>query len=122
MKTVIVSPRSRTLRTLLQKARREGLIIQSPEGEQFILSPLGGWRAFYVGESEDFAEEVKATSQNKELMKFLAERAKKSKNSKRTPIEKVREELGLNPNVEQKSQFAVKEKKAKYRTPGKKKK
>ncbi len=122
MKTVLVSPRSRTLRTLLQKARREGLILQSPEGEQFVLSPLGGWRAFYVGDSEDFAEEVKATSQNKELMKFLSERAKRSKNSKRTPIEKVREELGLNSAVAQKSRVAVKEKKAKYRASGKKEK
>jgi hypothetical protein len=121
MKTIIVSPRSKTLHALLRKARREGLIPQFPEGEQFMLSPLGGWRAFYVGDSEDFAEEVKATSQNKELMKFLAERAKKSGNSKRTPIEKVREELGLNSIVEQKSQVAVKGKKAKHRASRKKK-
>lgn len=122
MKTIIVSPRSKTLHALLRKARREGLILQSPEGEQFILSPLGGWRAFYIGDSEDFAEEVKATSQNKELMKFLDERTKKSRNGKRTPIEKVREQLGLNSVVEKKSRFVVKEKKAKYRASGKKKK
>ncbi len=87
-----------------------------------MLSPLGDWRAFYVGNSEDFAEEVKTASQNKELMRFLSERAKKSKNSKRTPIEKVREELGLNSTVEQRSQVAVKEKKAKYHAGRKKKK
>jgi predicted transcriptional regulator len=122
MRTVVVSPRSKTLRTLLRQARRKGLILQSPEGEQFVLSPLSGWRAFYIGDSDDFAEEVKATSQNKELMKFLSERTKKSRNSKRTPIEKVREQLGLNSDVEQKSQIAVKEKKANYRASGKKKK
>jgi hypothetical protein len=60
-----------------------------------MLSPLSGWRAFHIGDHDDFAEEVKTTSQNKELMKFLSERAKKSKNGKRTSIEKVREELGL---------------------------
>jgi predicted transcriptional regulator len=101
MRTVIVSPRSRTLHALLRQARRKGLILQSPEGEQFMLSPLGGWRAFYVGDSDDFAEEVKATSQNKELMKFLSERAKKFKNSKRTSIEKVREELGLSAKTKE---------------------
>jgi hypothetical protein len=122
MKTVIVSSRSKSLHALLKQARKQGLILQSPEGEQFMLSPLGGWRAFYIGDTEDFAEEVKATSQNKELMKFLSERVKKSKHSKRIPIEKVREQLGLNPIVEEKSQFAVKEKKAKYRASGKKKK
>jgi len=57
--------------------------------------PLSEWRAFYVGDSDDFAEEVKATSQNKELMKFLDERTKKSKNSKRIPIAEVRKQLGL---------------------------
>ncbi|MEW5938658.1 MAG: hypothetical protein AB1750_03255 [Chloroflexota bacterium] len=57
--------------------------------------PRGKWLTFHVGDSDDFAEEVKATSQNKELMKFLSERAKKSKNGKRTSIEKVREEHGL---------------------------
>ena len=58
--------------------------------------PRDGWLTFHIGDSDDFAEEVKATSQNKELMEFLSERAKKSKNGKRTSIEKVREELGLN--------------------------
>jgi hypothetical protein len=70
MKTVIVSSRSKTLHALLRQARRNGLILQSPEGERFMLTPIGDWEAFHVGDSEDFAEEVKSTSQNKELMKF----------------------------------------------------
>jgi len=63
--------------------------------------PFGNWRTFYIGDSDDFAEEVKATSQNKELMKFLSERTKKSKNGKRTSIEKVREELGLSAKAKE---------------------
>ena len=63
--------------------------------------PSGDWLTFYVGDSDDFAEEVKAASQNKELMKFLSERTKKSKNGKRTSIEKVREELGLNAKTKE---------------------
>jgi hypothetical protein len=62
MKTIIVSSRSKTLRALLKQARKNGLVLQSPEGEQFVLSPLGGWRAFYVGNSEDFAKSLSVNS------------------------------------------------------------
>ncbi len=96
MKTIIVSSRSKTLRALLKQARRNGLILQSPEGERFVLTPIGDWQAFHVGDSQDFAEEVKATSQNRELIKFLAARRTRGK---RIPIEKVRERLGLNPRA-----------------------
>jgi hypothetical protein len=64
MKTIVVSARSKTLHALLKQARKNGLILQSPEGEHFVLAPIGDWQAFDVGESEDFAEEVKATSRN----------------------------------------------------------
>ncbi|HLO29849.1 MAG TPA: hypothetical protein VK249_11975 [Anaerolineales bacterium] len=98
MKTIIVSSRSKALHALLRQARRNGLILQSPEGERFILAPMGDWQAFDVGKSEDFAEEVEATSQNKKLMKFLVERRT---HSKRIPIEKVREQLGLSPKAKE---------------------
>ena len=98
MKTVIVSSRSKTLHALLKQARRNGLILESPEGERFVLTPIGDWQAFDVGDSEDFAEEVKATSRNKELIKFLTERRT---HGKRIPIKKVREQLGLNPGTKQ---------------------
>ena len=74
MKTVTVSPRAKTLHNLLRKARRNGLILQSPEGERFVLTPIGNWIGFDVGDSDDFAEEVKMTVRNKKLMKFLAKR------------------------------------------------
>lgn len=92
MKTVTVSPRAKTLHSLLRKARRKGLILESPEGERFALTPIGDWVGFEVGESDDFAEEVKKTTQNKKLMKFLT---KRRSHGKRIPIEKVREQLGL---------------------------
>lgn len=98
MKTIIVSSRSKTLHTLLKQARKNGIILQSPEGERFVLTPIGDWQAFHVGESEDFAEEVKATSRNKELIKFLAERRTRGK---RIPIERVRERLGLKPDAKE---------------------
>jgi len=62
------------------------------------LAPIGDWQAFHVGDSEDFAEEVKTTSQNKELIKFLTERRTRGK---RIPIEKVRGQLGLKPGAKE---------------------
>jgi hypothetical protein len=96
MKTIVVSPRSKALHALLREARRNGLILQSPEGERFMLTPMGDWQAFHVGDSENFAEEVKATSQNKELMQFLVERRTRGS---RISIDKVRERLGLSPGA-----------------------
>ncbi|MBN2117876.1 MAG: hypothetical protein JW730_14970 [Anaerolineales bacterium] len=98
MKTVVISSRSKTLRALLKQARKNGLILQSPEGERFVLAPIGDWQVFDVGESEDFAEEVKATSQNKELIKFLKER---HTHGKRILIKKVRERLGLDQSTKE---------------------
>lgn len=95
MKTVAISSRAKTLHGLLRKARRNGLILQSPEGERFVLTPIGNWIGFDVGESDDFAKEVKKTVQNKKLMKHLAGRRS---HGKRIPIEKVREQLGLGTN------------------------
>ncbi len=98
MKTINVSSRSKTLRAILKQARRNGLILQSPEGDRFVLAPIGDWQAFEVGNSEDFTEEVKATSRNKELIKFLAERRTRGE---RVSIEKVREKLGLNSGTKE---------------------
>ncbi|MGH7496093.1 MAG: hypothetical protein ACREOO_27375 [bacterium] len=96
MKTVTVSPSAKTLHSLLRKARRNGVILQSPEGERFVLTPIGNWIGFDVGESDDFAKEATKTVQNKKLMKYLVERRS---HGKRIPIEKVRKQLGLNANL-----------------------
>jgi hypothetical protein len=93
MKTVMVSARSRTLNDLLKKARRTGLILQSADGQRFVLTSVEQWEGFDVGADDDFAREVKKTARNKKLMKFLAGRRS---NGKRIPLAKVKEELGLN--------------------------
>lgn len=92
MKTINVSPRAKTLNSLLQKARRNGLILESPEGDRFVLTPLDKWIGFDVGSSGDFAKEVEATGRNRKLMKYLAERRSKNK---RTSLARVKEELGI---------------------------
>ena len=93
MKTVMVSARSRTLNDLLKKAQRTGLILQSADGQRFVLTSVEQWEGFDVGADGDFAREVKKTARNKKLMKFLAGRRS---NGKRIPLANVKEELGLN--------------------------
>lgn len=122
MKTVTVSSRSKTLNEILKLAQKADLIVQSADGTRFFLTRVDEADIFYVGSDDDFDAEIAAARKNKRFMKFLDERTRKSKGSKRTPIEKVREELGLNSIVEQKAQFTVKEKKVKYRASEKRKK
>ena len=92
MKTIVVSTRAKTLNNLFKRARRNGVILQTADGERFILTSLGIWQGFEVGASEDFGEEVKRTVRNKKLMKFLV---KRRTNGKRIPLAKVKDELGL---------------------------
>jgi hypothetical protein len=94
VKTISISPRAKTLKALLKKARRRSLILESADGERFVLAALQGWQGFDVGNNEDFAEEVKRTAQNKKLMKLLTERKKKNGN-KGYSIEAVKQELNI---------------------------
>ena len=81
MKTVAVSSRAKTLTTLLERAKRGGLILRSPDGHKFILAEL-----------DDFNREIELTRKNKKLMKLLDERGKQSKTLKAS---EVRAQLGL---------------------------
>ena len=92
MKTVTVPARAKTLNSLLKKARRSGLILQSMDGQRFVLASLEHWEGFDVGAGDDFAREVKLTVRNKKLMKLLTERRT---HGKRIPFANVKEELGL---------------------------
>ena len=95
MRTVNVSTRSKTLNELLKKARRTGLILRAADGNRFVLAPIEQWEGFDVGDSDDFAEEVKKTAQNKKLAKFMSERRASNKGKPRYSAEQVRKELGL---------------------------
>lgn len=67
MKTVHVSPRSRTLNELLQKAKRGNLILRAADGVEFILAEI-----------DNFDREIELTRKNKKLMAFLEKRAKQT--------------------------------------------
>ena len=68
MKTITISRRARGIHALLKRARRENVILRSPEGEEFILA-----------EVDDFNREIELARQNRRLMKFLDARARQTK-------------------------------------------
>jgi len=67
MRTITVSRRARGVNALLKRARRENVILRSPEGEEFILAEI-----------DDFSREIELTRQNRALMKFLDSRAQQT--------------------------------------------
>ena len=72
---------SKSVNELLRKARRENLILRSPDGSEFILAEI-----------DDFDREIELMRQNKELMKLLDRRGKQRKT---LSIDEARIELGL---------------------------
>ena len=81
MKTITISRRARSVYALLKRARRENVILRSPEGEEFILAEVG-----------DFNREIELTRQNRVLMKFLEARARQAET---VSSEEARTLLGL---------------------------
>ena len=81
MKTITVPKRAKTVNALLRQARRENLIVRSPDGCEFVLTEI-----------DDFNREIELTRQNKKLMKFLDLRAKQNNT---VPLEEVKVQLAL---------------------------
>ncbi len=81
MKTITISRRSRSVHALLRRARRENVILRSPEGDEFILA-----------EVDDFNREIELARQNRALMKFLDVRARQTET---VSSEETRNILGL---------------------------
>ncbi len=81
MKTITISRRARSVHALLRRARRENVIVRSPEGEEFILAQV-----------DDFNREIELARQNRRLMKFLDARARQTKT---VSLEEARRLLSL---------------------------
>jgi len=81
MKTVDIPTQAKTVTSLLKKARKGGLILRSPNGQEFILAEI-----------DDFNREIELTRHNKALMKFLDARGKHTKTLKACEVKK---QLGL---------------------------
>ncbi len=56
MKVVTVSAEQKFLFDLLMKAQEEGLILQTTDGQQFVLLSLEDWQGFDVGDSDDLSK------------------------------------------------------------------
>lgn len=93
MKTITVPADETFLSDLLDSAREEGIILQTDGGQQFVLWSLEKWVGFPVGDSDDFAEEVRVTSEDQLLLDFIAERKSAGP---RIPLADVKKRLGLN--------------------------
>ena len=71
MKTITVSTRSKVLNGLLKMAKQTDLLVQAPDGSQYILLSVTNAEAFLIGDTDDLGEEVEAARKNKSLMQFL---------------------------------------------------
>lgn len=67
MKTTRVSARAKSVNDLLARARRQALILESANGDRFVLASIEGWQAYTLDKGED-------VTKNKRLMKHLKDR------------------------------------------------
>lgn len=81
MKTVPLSDLFAPLAELLQQAQKEALILQTPDGKEFVLAAL-----------DDFAQEVELTRQNPALMTLLDQRGQEKSTVK---LSTLKAQLGL---------------------------
>jgi hypothetical protein len=81
MKVINVSTPTQTLNALLKQARRENIILRTPDGVEFILAEI-----------DDFDREIALTRQNEELMLLLDYRARQGQ---AIGVAEVREQLDL---------------------------
>jgi hypothetical protein len=92
MKVVTIPTEQKFLSDLLMNVEEDGLILQTSSGQQFVLLSLDEWQGFDVGNSDDFAQEVRTTVENKALMVFLAQR---KRNDEPVPMKDIKALLGL---------------------------
>ena len=85
MKAITVPTRAKILNDLLKKARRKEVILESADGQRFVLASIEGWEGFEVGEDDDITK-------NKKLMTYLANRRS---GGKRIPLTEVKAQLRL---------------------------
>ena len=85
MKAITIPTRARTINELLKKARRKEIVLESADGQRFVLASIQGWEGFEVDEDEDITK-------NEKLMNHLASRRS---GGKRIPLAEVKAQLGL---------------------------
>ncbi len=81
MKRIAIASDDVEIRSLLEQANDEDIILQLVDGRKFMLSAV-----------DDFAIEVARTRQNPKLMALLDERAKQTET---IPLAEVKQRLGI---------------------------
>lgn len=81
MKTVDLSVNLPSVADLLQVARRESVVLRSPEGEEFFLALI-----------DDFTREVESLRQNEKFLEFLDVRGQETET---ISLEEVKRRLGI---------------------------
>ena len=81
MKTVNLSGNLPSIADLLQVARRESVVLRSPEGEEFFLALI-----------DDFTREVESLRQNGKFLEFLDTREQETET---VSLEEVKRRLGI---------------------------
>ncbi|MDI6794153.1 MAG: hypothetical protein QME81_15035 [bacterium] len=75
----------KTLNELLKKARRKEIVLESADGQRFVLASIQSWEGFEVDEDDDITK-------NRKLMSHLASRCS---GGKRIPLAEVKAQLEL---------------------------
>ncbi len=95
MRIIKISEQPEIFSEIFKLAQTTDLILQLTDGTSFFLAHVTNEQTFFIGDEDDFEQEIILTRQNKALMKFLDERAAKAKGRRGVPIEEVRHRLGI---------------------------
>lgn len=81
MKTLAITQPDRSVAALLKEAQGENLILQLPDGREYILAEI-----------DSFNQEIKLTRENQSVMDLLALRRKQAK---RVSLAEAKAQLGI---------------------------
>jgi hypothetical protein len=95
MKVITILERSEQLNEIFKLAQTTDLLLKLADGTKFYLAHVTNEQTFFVGDDEDFEQEIIATRRNEALMQFLDKRGARARSQRGTPIEQVRQQLGL---------------------------
>jgi hypothetical protein len=84
VKTVTINKQSKTVNNLLAIAKRQNVVVQTPEGDEFLVVFI-----------DDFDHELARQRCNEKLMVFLDKRYRAARHEKGIPLEEMRQKLGL---------------------------
>ena len=86
MKTIVLKKPSKDMKRLLEIAKNEDIVVELPDGELFMVSPI-----------DDFEYEIARQRKNKKLMTFLEKRFNEARQEKGIPLDESFQQLDAKP-------------------------